>query len=206
MPRACASPAKRSWRRSPAHPTGSRAVFYTRLWTLGRGLALIELAHERVGAGDAALKDAVSVVERSLELRTERAMADRIAKAAIVVSGRVGAVREPESEEETEPQLSEHDPQWREAVISVREVVKGFDADFSGEIVVRFAASIDVMWAGAPKFEVGQEGIFMLDAEWVRVEQPKGAAKKSTGTLVDPANFLPLEQLDRVRNLAKNQG
>jgi hypothetical protein len=41
--------------------------------------------------------------------------------------------------------ISEHAPDWQEAVIAVQSVLKG--ASRAKEIVVRFPGSLDVMWA-----------------------------------------------------------
>lgn len=82
-----------------------------------------------------------------------------------MVAGKVVAVRLP-----TEPvaakkrgrasvtyPITEHDPNWREAIIQIDNVFKG--AHRQGQVIVRFPASSDVMWHGASKFEAGQQGL-----------------------------------------------
>ena len=65
--------------------------------------------------------------------------------------------------------VSEHDPRWREAVVEVDDVHKGVHK--KKQVVVRFPASTDVMWYGAPKFHPGQQGYFMLHQ--TEVKKPK---------------------------------
>jgi len=87
----------------------------------------------------------------------------RFAAADVVVSGRVGELRaDPPSGPRGKIQLpvTEHDPQWREAVVLVTAVHKGRRVPRS--IRVRFPASTDVAWARAPKLHAGQQGTFLL--------------------------------------------
>lgn len=51
--------------------------------------------------------------------------------------------------------ISEHNPEWQEAIVEVQETLKGPAG--ASEIVVRFPASQDIMWVGYPKLKAGQE-------------------------------------------------
>lgn len=87
----------------------------------------------------------------------------RFAAADVVVSGRVGQLRAaaPRTQRGALPgPITEHDPQWREAVVEVTAVHKGRRVPRS--IRVRFPASTDVAWARAPKLHAGQQGTFLL--------------------------------------------
>ena len=64
------------------------------------------------------------------------------------------------SEQPPSRPISEHDPKWREAVVQIDDVHKGVHKQ--KQVVVRFPASTDVMWYGAPKFHPGQQGFFTL--------------------------------------------
>ena len=190
-------------------PPGSAAIFYTRLWLVGKGLALIELAHSPVDFGetgrDAAISDAAARVNRILQFGADQALKTRIERADIVVMGEVSSVRKLRSGDGSDmpERLSEHDPQWREAVIEVREVMKGPDMDSTRQIAVRFPGSKDVMWAGAPKFEVGQEGIFILNVEDMLPAAEPARDVAVIGTIVDPANYLSTSEEDRLRALLR---
>jgi hypothetical protein len=90
----------------------------------------------------------------------------RFAAADVVVSGRVGQLRAVARRARrgalTAP-ITEHDPQWHEAVVEVTAVRKGRRVPRS--IRVRFPASTDVAWARAPKLRAGQQGTFLLKRE-----------------------------------------
>src|SRR5205085_5080657 len=100
----------------------------------------------------------------------QRDVRARFDHADVVASGRVVSVSLPPGVAATravqdvettigEP-FSEHAPLWREAVVELHEVHKGSHP--SKQATVRFPASTDVMWFRAPKFNVGEEGFFML--------------------------------------------
>jgi hypothetical protein len=90
-------------------------------------------------------------------------MDSRFTAADVVVSGRVGEVRaDPPRGPRAKIQLpiTEHDPQWHEAVVQVTAVHQRRRVPRS--IRVRFTASTDVAWARAPKLHAGQQGTFLL--------------------------------------------
>jgi hypothetical protein len=127
----------------------------------------------------------------------KREVEERVASADTVVVGRVAAVRLPASElppratrgaaaalaSPPRGPISEHDPQWREAVIRVERVAKGRSA--GKEVVVRFPASDDVRWFRAPKFAPGDQGVFILHRSGSETTgpQPRGAAGASLRAL-----------------------
>lgn len=74
----------------------------------------------------------------------------------IICMGRVTAVRPGPHR----GPITEHDPDWQEAIIRVESWIKGVQAN--QDIVVRFPGSLDVAWYEAPKLKVGQEGTFFL--------------------------------------------
>jgi hypothetical protein len=59
--------------------------------------------------------------------------------------------------------ISEHDPDWQEAIVEVESEITG--ARDGQEIVIRFPGSLDVAWYGFPKFKPGQEGTFFLQKD-----------------------------------------
>jgi hypothetical protein len=103
--------------------------------------------------------------------------------------------------------ISEHDPEWREAVVEVEEVEKGTCGP--KYVVVRFASSDDVQWCHAPKFQVGQEGVFVLHNKHI---QPAPAARAALGIhepgeceevydALHAADYQPFQQLPIVQAL-----
>jgi hypothetical protein len=171
---------------------GQEFIFHTTSWIFGESIAVRSLTVEPVTRSRAAgLSAAVDPVER----RAQRQKRVHFDAADLVVSGKVVAVRLPAgtTQESRAPRsrakslaasiqtrrrpVSEHDPKWREAVVEVDEVHKG--SHRKKQVVVRFPASKDVMWYGAPKFHPGQQGFFMLRKP--KTEKPKVKTRQQPG-------------------------
>ena len=155
---------------------GQQMIFHTTGWMYGDSVAVRSLRQEPVKSSRAALPGAG---DDPVERRVQREKREHFDVADLVVSGKVVAVRLPgdsapgrkRARAEAPGPISAHDPEWREAVIEVDKVHKG--ALKKKQVVVRFPASSDVMWLGAPKFQAGQEGYFMLH----RVKSEKSTTK-----------------------------
>jgi hypothetical protein len=180
---------------------GAQFVFFTNAWLFGNeGVAVRSMAHHPPEAQVMALhapdKDPVA----NLEDRDTQAHYD---DADLVVSGRVTQVRLPK--DASSISTREHDPDWREAVVNVEQVHKGKTK--SKQIVVRFPASQDRQWHGAPKLLAGQRGHFMLhDYEPGPVETGKKAAARAaapadTYVAMHHLDFEPEEHPSRVARL-----
>lgn len=203
---------------------GQAYVFYTDGWIFGEGLAVRSAGHEKAvtAAATAAATAHPGDPVRSLESRRASA---RAADAALIVSGRVSAVRLPADEAQarasmaagaatttTEP-ISEHAPMWQEAVIDIDKVHRGKHK--AKQVVVRFPSSTDVRWYLAPKFHAGQEGVFLLhepEAEAGPKARAAGVAasaraeavvKPGEYTALDPADVQPLDELGRIMAATK---
>ena len=148
---------------------------------------------------------------QAIETAPERALRARAERAEMVVTGRVTEIRE--APRPPKAPITEHDPEWRRAVIAIDEVPQEAPAGRrrsrgrgrSGQVVIRFAASPDVRWATAPKFSVGDAGVWFLgertkskDTEAVRAAA--GAAEDEY-VVVDPEDFLPHEFAERVMTI-----
>lgn len=141
--------------------TGEQAVFFTRGELFGNSLAVRVLGVDKTAnmvatSGD--VSNGSNMAERISTAQVEQALQG----AAAVFVGEVKEIRLP-----TAPALraaprrvTEHDPEWREAVVQVTSAIKGVKAD--QQIVVRFSASRDVAWYRAPKLTVGQMSTFLL--------------------------------------------
>ena len=144
---------------------GTRALFVTVGWIYGESLAVKvvnwEPAPTSAGAGEAAK------ASRKLQELTEKDLRSSISTVDIVVVGRVKRIQEPTAAEllAERQKISEHQADWQEAIIQVAETLKG--AARVREVVVRFPTSMDVRWAGHPRFTVGQEGTFLLRQDHV---------------------------------------
>jgi hypothetical protein len=133
---------------------GEQAVFFTKGWLYGESLGLVEVGHfpAKTAAGSGMLRQVALTRQR---MREEEVRA-HLAKAAVVVAGRVVATRRLPDE----PGLTEHDPQWSEAVIQVDAVLKGAAGR---QVRLLYPASRDIVWFSAPKPQVGWDGIWLLE-------------------------------------------
>lgn len=140
---------------------GEQGVFFTTVGLLGETLGVVE-----VGRGNGRPADLrAQVASARGQLRAEEVRA-RVAAADLAVTGRVVSVKAAAGVGPTNGVVTEHDPQWQEAVVEVRTVLRGQFTESA--VPVWFPGSLDVMWAEAPKLAAGREGAWLLhrhDAE-----------------------------------------
>lgn len=186
-----------------AFQQGTQATFYTEGWIFGSGVAVKELGHEfNAGSGSAASEAALTQTQDQI---SDQDLQNRLNSADFVVIGRVSEVRRwhtPKSA--TTHRVSEHDPDWHEAVVEVQSVLKGGQIK-GNKVVLRFPGRNDVAWAHTPKFEKNQQGIFCLNKY-----QPSGVVTEKMGgrqvnvyTCLGHGDSLPMSDAARVRALLK---
>ncbi|HYR91803.1 MAG TPA: hypothetical protein VE422_47600 [Terriglobia bacterium] len=179
---------------------GKTYIFYTNGWLYGQGLAVQCVAL----SPDADVDRRKARV--SLEAAPARAVQERAKRAELVVTGQVTEVREASPPAKTP--ITEHDPAWQQAVVAVDTVEqtasRAVRKPKPKQIVVRFASSFDVLWSKAPKFSVGQAGVWMLGdkQEGAKLRAAAGA-QKSEFVVVDPEDFYPMESAEQVKALLK---
>jgi len=166
--------------------TGQRYVFYTNGWLYGSSLAVVSIGLSPD------TETHVAEVRQTLDAIPARSVDDRAKRADLVVSGQVTAIRDA-----TQPDapITEHDPQWRQATVAVSDVHQSAGKSRKPrQVAIRFAASTDVRWAQAPKFNVGDAGLWMLgdkeDTEHVALRAAAGT-EANEFLVVDPADFVP---------------
>ena len=172
---------------------GAIMVFFANAWVLGEQIAVQEVGriarYER-----ASLRDQISVAAEREAIRPIR---ENLRQASLVIVGRVAKVRDPERPTAIPPiprVLSEHDPRFREAIVQVETVLKGQP---NGEtITLIFPSSRDVAWYMVPKFEVEQQGIWILKYE----------PKVERYLVTKPQDFLQRKRLEEVRGLLAQEG
>jgi len=127
--------------------------------------------------------------------RASSALLRRVNAADVIISGRVIGTHRPSSGRRRAiapsgaPPVTEHEPRWAEAAISVTAVHKG---ERVGRVLrVRFPASYDVAWARAPKLHRGQRGVFLL----------KRAGRAFTA--LDPADVQPIARAPAIAALRR---
>ena len=192
-----------------AFQQGVQATFYTEGWIFGSGVAVKELGHEFLpgGASSAAAvawEKAYGQVQGQI---SDQELQDRIASADFVVAGRIAEVRPwtvPKSAA-IPRHITEHDPDWQEAVIEIQSVLKGTKVK-KNKMIVRFPGCIDVAWARSPKFQKHQQGVFFLKKDTVSGMPMTlvGGSEVDAYTCLRPGDWLPLSDEARVRALLKN--
>lgn len=191
-----------------AFQQGMQATFYTEGWIFGSGVAVKELGHEfRSGSGETPKPAAADekAYQQTQEQISDQELQDRLKAADFVVIGRVTDVHRWNAPKSATTHITEHDPDWHEAVVEVQSVLKGGLVK-GKKVIVRFPARNDVAWVHSPKFEKNQQGIFCLNRD-----QTSGVATEKVGgrqvpvyTCLGHGDSLPMSDVPRVRALLKN--
>jgi len=194
---------------------GERAIFYTNALVFGETLTLESIGHLPLSARAPGVPGAV---HPAVNLRT-RDVQQRLATADLVVVGRVTAVRLPPSNRPARgaaarsdvklPPVSEHDPEWRDAVVDVARVAKGGDA--RKQVIVRFPASRDVRWFRSPKLSAGEEGVFILHRTEAGQTGPSARGARASAapaapvfTALHPQDVQPPDMQDEIEALLRS--
>jgi hypothetical protein len=191
-----------------AFQQGMQATFYTEGWIFGSGVAVKELGHE-FGPGSSKTSKTAAADEKAYQQSpdqiSDQELQNRLNAADFVVIGRVTDVHRWNRPKSATTRVSEHDPDWHEAVVEVQSVLKGGQVK-GNKIVVRFPGRNDVAWTRSPKFQKNQQGIFCLNRD-----QTSGVATEKVGghqvavyTCLGHGDSLPLSDAPRVRALLKN--
>lgn len=188
-----------------AFQEGTHATFYTDGWIFGSGVAVKELGHE-LGAAAEPIHAANAGKEQ--DQLSDQELLDRMKASDFVVVGRVMDVHKwnaPKPKSGAPSRVTEHDPDWHEAVVEVQSVLKGGKVK-GNKVIVRFPNRNDVAWVNSPKFAKNQKGIFCLNRD-----QSSGAPTTSMGgqqvnvyTCLGHGDALPISEEARVRALLKN--
>jgi hypothetical protein len=193
-----------------AFQEGTQATFYTEGWIFGSGVAVKELGHAAppspsTGGTPGPVETPEKTVVQSPSDVSDQDLQRLIARSDYVVTGRITDVHPWTVPKSAAPRYrtSEHSASWHEAVLQVQSVLKGPKLK-RNKIVLRFPQSRDVAWVSAPKFEPGQQGVFILQKEDVSgTPANSGAAKADVYTCLRPGDWLPMTEEARVRSLLK---
>ena len=176
---------------------GEPSVLFATSWQYGPSLAVMEVGQVEDGERAAMRKRIGEAYER---LDDERLL-QRIALAELVIVGKVVRTAPAGEEIRRRMPVTEHAPDWWEAVIEVESVEKG---RHQGKTVsIFFPNSVDVAWSQSPKFKVGQEGVWILQ----RNQQERGwPIMRIRGlTALDPLDFQPRSRAAHVRSLIRRR-
>lgn len=193
-----------------AFQEGTHARFYTDGWMFGSGVAVKELGHE-VGAAAEPVQEpsAAKPAGQGQDQLSDQELLDRMKASDFVVVGRVTDIHKwnvPKPKSGAPSRVTEHDPDWHEAVVEVQSVLKGGKVK-GNKVIVRFPSRNDVAWVNSPKFAKNQRAIFCLNRD-----QATGAPTTKYGgqqvtvyTCLNHGDALPISEEAHVRSLLKNQ-
>jgi len=163
---------------------GDQVVFFAQGWLAGEGIALQEVGR-LPGRGGPDLPKRLAAASQAM---ADQDLQVRMSSAQLVVAGKISRIASRPASDATTG-VSEHDPQWQEAILQVSTMLKG-DRSLK-EVVVLVPGTLDVAWINTPRFKPGQEGI------WILQRHPVLAGY----TALDPLDVQSLSQLARIRRL-----
>jgi hypothetical protein len=176
---------------------GERATFYTEIISFGKIMEVQEVKHVIIPATASAASE-----EDQVSKMKKAELARNVQEATVVLAGKVMFVSQPPAAAGAEEgQMSEHDPQWRDAVVQVDNVIKGRVAN--KEITVRFPASTDVAWYKSPKLKEGQQAVFILGEDGATLGHANAAAGEAPPAITRPNSVLPITSLSEIRAAKK---
>src|SRR5947208_4402235 len=112
-----------------AFQEGTRATYYTDGWIFGSGVAVKELGHELGTVAETApMTSAGKMSGQEKDQISDQELMDRMKTSDFVVVGRVTDVHKwnaPKSKYGAPSRVTEHEPDWHEAVVVVQSVLKG---------------------------------------------------------------------------------
>lgn len=169
-----------------AQPGGSLDVF-GRVLAYGESLA-VDAIDVFEPTGDVSSLD--DQVRAAIATNRDKALQTRLKSAELVLLGAVttGPARLPGG---SALAVSEHDPLWRVVEVRSEQVLRGT----AEKVSVVIATSDDIRWFRSPKLKQGTRGIFIL-----RMQERKDFPVRGY-LLIDPEDFRPVAELDRVRRL-----
>jgi hypothetical protein len=199
---------------------GDELIFHADSWMFGDSVALRATAQERVTKPHAQAHAALAAAGADpVASKKARQLEQHVNDADLVVSGQVTAVTVPPEpaahalaatgQQPARP-VSEHDPKWRQAVIQIDQTQKG--SHDSGHVTVLFPASTDVRWYQAPKFQAGQQAVFLLHKTKIKTDEHHALKALAAGaaspevevyTALHPEDVHPLTQQAALKAMIK---
>jgi hypothetical protein len=182
---------------------GEQYTFFTQGWLLGNGVAVIEIKHITPALSDDVAKALLSEGSKAV---SEQILGTQLASAACVITGEVLQVRRLELASDTP---SEHQAHWQDATVKVLSIEKkGCLPAGTKTVDVLFPSEMDkdTRWVAAPRFHVGQTGV------WILYPGPNGKYKTGaapsgkTYSSPESGDFRSLEEISTIRSLLQKSG
>jgi hypothetical protein len=169
---------------------GSSGVFITKTWLFGNSLAVLAQAIDLENSRMENIQDEIKQYEQNQEYRM---LESRVKSADLIVYGKVTRIEDLDPKGQFDE--TEHDPQYRVAVVIPEGVLKrSGDVD---TVKFYFASSDDIRWYRAPKFNTGSEGIFLLQ------RAPELTKNQGTLTLLHPLDFQERAKMEEIKKMLK---
>jgi hypothetical protein len=168
---------------------GDRLVLFATSWLYGDSLVVLEVGRMEDRERTAMRKELDEARQRLVDER----LRVRIDLAQLVIVGKV-AKTTPAPKYQGRTPITEHDPDWWEAVIKLESVEKG---QHEGPATILFPKSVDVAWSQSPKFQPGQDGVWILQRD--QKERGWPVLRRPGLTALDPLDYQPRSELNRIR-------
>lgn len=171
----------------PPNAQSQRAIFFVTPINYGK---LMTAREDGELAPPESLRTFTDALARADQAASDRKLRELLGTAETVVVARV--VRAAELVGARRP--SEHDPAWSLGAIEVERTLKSEPRTNN----VLFAGSDDIRWFHSPKLRAGDEGIFLLRHDTKNLVRPGEAPSVDAYILIDPADFRPLSEEERI--------
>jgi hypothetical protein len=169
---------------------GGEHVFFATSLRYGHDLAVREIGHLEPKSLP---RDVNGAIAAAAVVAEDRKIAGRLVGAELVAIGRVRAVRPP-PQKVLGQRPTRNAPEWREAMVEIESVEKGHVEGKTVTVLFPTARS----WKNSPKFVDSQEGIWILRRQELRAFPAHGNL-----TALDPLDFRPASEAERIRRLVK---
>jgi hypothetical protein len=171
-----------------APSVGDHAVFFTRSWLHGDGVAVHEIARADAGHEQA--------VAAAVEALPDMHLQDRLTEADLVVVGDVTRTHRVKDQ-----RLERRAPLWALASIRVASVLKG--SPESDEVALAYPTSVAREWYRAPRPKRGERAIFILQRDDAEARPWRRELGETAGayTALEPSDVQPEERADDIRRL-----
>jgi hypothetical protein len=172
---------------------GGTAAFFVQVLAIGNSVAVAEVGRLPLEDVEPQMRLAADAGERAfaaLERRVETiSLCKHAEESDAVVLGSV--VKLEKAFSLSDKVASEHDPDWWVATLLVYHVERG-DVK-PGEVMVRYANSLDVRWRDAPKPKASQGGLWLLH------RSDDELAKVAPFEILHAEDRQPVQSLDAIR-------
>jgi hypothetical protein len=186
------------FREGAAPRAGEQAVFFTTLYAGGKSIGLDAVGVVR----DLPPDKARATLAKARDTILDEDIAARLATSPLVIAGVVRGVRR--LEERDNDRVSEHDPEWAMAEVSIDSNIKGGAAN-QKSATVYFASSRDGFYSLWPKLREGDRVVVIAQQSdpRLRFAFERSPQKPQGPFVVDRADVQPAAELERVRRLSR---